>query len=219
MKKIYSSHKYDNLVIQQVDFSEKLGGVVMDDKLGASIKNLRLSKRMTLSDVAKKSGLSISFISQVERSKSSVTMTSLRKISEALDVNVSCFFQTDTSASASITRKDSRQELNYQDMSFSFTNLVGNIQNPIFEPIIATLLPGETQKKPYSHKGQEFLYVLEGVLTVILDDQEHLLYPGDSLHIESTQPHTWFNASSETVKLLIVVASVSSSIVNRFGIE
>jgi uncharacterized cupin superfamily protein len=191
----------------------------MDDKLGASIKNLRLMKRMTLSDVSKKSGLSISFISQVERSKSSVTMTSLRKISEALDVNVSHFFQSNVPQSASITRKGDRKELNYQDMSFSFTNLVGSFQNPIFEPIIATLLPGETQKKPYSHKGQEFIYVLEGTLTVILNDEEALLYPGDSLHIDSTQPHTWFNASEEPVRLLIVVASANNDIMDGFEID
>ncbi|WP_342513599.1 XRE family transcriptional regulator [Sporosarcina sp. FSL K6-1522] len=184
----------------------------MDEKLGANIKDLRLMKRMTLSDVSKKSGLSISFLSQVERSKSSVTMTSLKKISEALGVNVSHFFQATATQSASITRKEDRKELNYRDMSFSFANLGGDFQNPIFEPIIATLLPGETQKKPYSHKGQEFLYVLEGTLTVILNNEEQLLYPGDSLHIESTNPHAWFNASEGPVKLLIVVASVNSTL-------
>ena len=187
----------------------------MDEKLGVSIKDLRLMKRMTLSDVSKKSGLSISFLSQVERSKSSVTMTSLKKISEALGVNVSHFFQATATHSASITRKEDRKELNYRDMSFSFANLGGDFQNPIFEPIIATLLSGETQKKPYSHKGQEFLYVLEGTLTVILNNEEQLLYPGDSLHIESTNPHTWFNASEEPVKLLIVVAS-ANSMMNSF---
>ncbi|NYF23727.1 helix-turn-helix domain-containing protein [Sporosarcina sp. JAI121] len=181
----------------------------MDKKLGPSIKDLRLMKRMTLNEVSKKSGLSISFLSQVERSKSSVTLTSLKKISEALEVNVSHFFNLQDAESASITRRVEREEQNYHDVNFSYSNLSGNFQNPVFEPIIATLLPGEQQKKPYSHKGQEFLYVLEGVLTVILDSEEHFLYPGDSLHIESSTPHTWFNDSNNSVKLLIVIAPVN----------
>lgn len=190
----------------------------MDNNLGFSIKDLRLNKRMTLSEVSKKSGLSISFLSQVERSKSSVTLTSLKKISEALEVNVSHFFNLQEKNSASIVRKQDREEQPYQEVNFSYSNLSGNIQNPIFEPIIATLLPGENQKKPYSHKGQEFLYVLEGVLKVILDNEEELLYPGDSLHIESAKPHAWFNDSNEPVKLLIVVASINGNMMKDFNI-
>ncbi|MBE1556703.1 helix-turn-helix domain-containing protein [Sporosarcina limicola] len=188
----------------------------MNDKIGDSIKELRLNKRMTLSEVSKKSGLSISFLSQVERFKSSVTLTSLKKISEALDVNLSYFFHTNVDQSPSITRNKEREEHNYQDMNFKFSNLLGNFQNPVFEPIIATLLPGEKQRKPYSHKGQEFLYVLEGTLTVILDDNEHLLHLGDSLHIDSTTPHTWFNASEKPAKLLIVATLAEGGMMNRF---
>ena len=188
----------------------------MSDELGKSIKNLRLDNRMTLNDVAKKSGLSISFISQVERSISSVTLTSLKKISEALGVNVSYFFNLSNGKSASITRKDKRESHNYQNAKFNYSSLSGDFQNQIFEPIIAVLLPGETQIKPYSHKGQEFLYVLAGILTVILNNEEHLLYPGDSLHIESTTPHTWFNNSTEPVNLLIVVASINSGVISKF---
>ncbi|MEK5067874.1 helix-turn-helix domain-containing protein [Sporosarcina sp. FSL K6-1508] len=188
----------------------------MEDGLGVSIKDLRLKKRMTLNDVSKKSGLSISFLSQVERSISSVTLTSLKKISEALGVNVSYFFNLQNAQRVSIIRKEKRESRRYQNAKFNFSSLAGSFQNPLFEPIIATLLPGETQIKPYSHEGQEFLYVLEGTLTVILDDKEHFLYPGDSLHIESTTPHTWFNNSNELVNLLIVVASINSSTISKF---
>jgi len=159
-------------------------------------------KRMTLSDVAKKSGLSISFISQVERSISSVTLTSLKKISEALGVNVSYFFNQQTSKKANISRHEDRKSIDYQNAKFNYSSLLGNFQNPLFEPIVAKLLPGETQVKPYTHEGQEFIYVLSGILTVVLEDEEHLLYQGDSLHIESTTPHTWFNNSEESVELL-----------------
>ena len=178
----------------------------MEEKLGIIIKSVRLKKKMKLKEVAQKSGLSISFISQVERSKSSVTMTSLRKISEALDVNVSYFFQNNYTKSESIKRKQKNEKGNYNDMEFSFSNLTGDMIEPIFEPIIATLFPGEKQRTPYTHRGQEFLYILEGTLTVILKGEKHLLNSGDSVHIESSSPHTWFNDSERPVKLLIVTA-------------
>lgn len=181
--------------------------IQLEVKLGENIKRLRLDKRMTLKEVSNRSGLSISFLSQVERSISSVTMTSLKKISEALGVSVSYFFQSNQDGASSILRKSNRVELNSQDMAFKFSNLSGGIPNPIFEPIIATLMPGETQRKPYSHLGQEFLYVLKGVLTVNLDEKEYKLMTGDSLHIDSTTPHTWYNNSTEAVELLIVTAA------------
>lgn len=178
----------------------------MDEKLGINIRNVRLKKKMTLNEVAQKSELSISFLSQLERSKSSVTMTSLRKISEALDVSVSHFFQNTNTSSESIKRKQKYEIESYGDTEFSFLNLTGDMLKPLFEPIIATLFPGEKQKKPYTHRGQEFLYILEGSLTVILKEEEYLLNSGDSVHIESSSPHTWFNASDQPVKLLIVTA-------------
>lgn len=64
----------------------------MNSNIGFSIKKLRKNKKMTLKDVSEKTNLSISFLSQVERSICSVTLESLRKISEALEVSPTYFF-------------------------------------------------------------------------------------------------------------------------------
>lgn len=64
----------------------------MTDIIGAKIKSLRKERKLTLKQIADQTNLSISFLSQVERSKSSITLESLKKISEALGVNPSYFF-------------------------------------------------------------------------------------------------------------------------------
>src|SRR5699024_3167611 len=179
----------------------------MNENIGSRVRELRKQKKMTLNEVSIKSGLSISFLSQLELSKSSVTLTSLRKIAESLNVNISYFFESNESE-LNIKRRINRKEHTFKDASFSLANLSGDVDDHLFEPTIATLLPGDKNRSPYSHEGQEFIYILEGILTVILSGQETLLYPGDSLHIESLTPHVWYNNSENPVKLLMINAPV-----------
>ena len=70
----------------------------------------------------------------------------------------------------------------------------------------ATLLPGQERKDVvvYSHEGEEFAYVLEGILTFLVEDRAYELHPGDSLHIKSETPHNWANLTSRLVKLILV---------------
>ena len=56
----------------------------------------------------------------------------------------------------------------------------------------------------YSHEGEEFIYVLEGILTLNVDNTQTDLYPGDSAHIKSISPHNWRNNTSKIVKILTV---------------
>lgn len=174
----------------------------MDD-IGKKIKDLRIEKRLTLKDVADKTGLSASFLSQVERSKSSITLQSLSKISDALDVSRSYFFADEQDASE-IFRSKTEHNLNFHKSNFVYQSLLGNVSNPIFEPMLVVLLPNEESVSTSTHRGQEFVYVLEGTLTVLIGDEETEIEPGDSFHIDSTTPHTWFNKTPHHVKLLYV---------------
>ena len=54
------------------------------------------------------------------------------------------------------------------------------------------------------HNGEEFIYVLEGVVSFFLDGTEYTLYPGDSIHIEAKQEHNWMNRTARIAKLLAV---------------
>ncbi len=60
--------------------------------------------------------------------------------------------------------------------SFTYSDLSGNVSNPLFVPVLVTLLPGDKRGIPFSHEGQEFIYVIDGTMTIILDDNEYDLY-------------------------------------------
>lgn len=178
----------------------------MDQDIGYLIKKLRKSKKMTLKEVSKKTNLSISFLSQAERSLCSITLHSLRKISEALGVSPSYFFPDSIQKDKDMIRRGTFKETE-RKTSFIYSDLSGNVSEPIFVPILVTLLPGDKRETPFSHEGQEFIYVINGTLTIILDNTEYDLFPGDSIHMDSTVPHNWFNKTNEPTKFIFVTTS------------
>ncbi|MGE8204733.1 helix-turn-helix domain-containing protein [Heyndrickxia sp. NPDC080065] len=175
----------------------------MNDEIGIKIKKLRKERKLTLKQIADHTNLSISFLSQVERSKSSITLESLKKISEALGVNPSYFFsKSDKKVETTVMRNVIKTStLNNQ---FFYRDLAGNIENPLFNPILVLLNPGANKEDSYSHSGQEFLYVLEGKLTILIDKEEHDLNPFDCIFLDSTTPHNWINKTDSIVKFLCI---------------
>lgn len=176
----------------------------MNENIGKKIKALRKSKKFTLKEIADQTGLSISFLSQVERLKSSLTLESLKKISEALQVNPSYFFSEEQQQSKSIITRDSEFETQKMLSQFIYKDLSSSHTKLNFSPILVVLNPGENEGNPFSHSGVEFLYVLEGTLSVLLDDEELHLHAHDSIVIDAIQPHYWLNHTDSPVKFLCI---------------
>lgn len=176
----------------------------MDITIGEKIKQLRKEKKLTLKEIAEKTDLSISFLSQVERMKSSLTLESLKKISEVLQVNPSYFFSTNTEQTQPTVIRgiDSANDLTVNQ--FIYKDLSGNQGNLGFSPILVILHPGENKGRPFTHHGKEFLYVLEGTLTVQINDEEYLLQEHDTIIIDCSRPHYWLNTTKQSVKFLCV---------------
>lgn len=176
----------------------------MAHQIGESLKRLRREQKKTLKQIAEKTGLSISFLSQVERLKSSVTIESLTKIAESLNVSPTYFFSDNDHPRSVIRRKTPNDQVDFQQSRFSYQSLAGDIPNPDFEPMIVTVLPNQEQVHTFTHNGQEFIYVLSGVLTVMYEKEEVDLTPGDSFHVESSKPHNWYNRTDDVVKMVYV---------------
>ena len=161
----------------------------MNDSIGTELRRLRKERKLTLKEVSERSGLSVSFLSQVERDVSTLTFTSVRKIVKALGVSMNVVFESND---PSPIKKKTFKKNNHQP-HFSYTNLEGNVDAAKFTPARIELKAGESHTAPYSHEGQEFVYVLEGELKVKVEDYEDTLYPHESLHIDSTKEHIWYN--------------------------
>jgi XRE family transcriptional regulator, regulator of sulfur utilization len=174
--------------------SQERGVRMTSGLMGITLKKIRKEQKLTLKDLAQQTGVSISFLSQVERGKSSVTLESLKKIADALGVNPSIFFAEDHGQEA----LDIRQE------SFFYRDLSNGVKDASFSPIMVTLNPGENEGEPFSHSGHEFLFVLEGVLTVEVDGQCIELREQESILFDAKQVHYWYNFTESVVRFLVV---------------
>ncbi len=175
--------------------------------VGMKIKKLRTKKKYTLKQLSEETGLSIGFLSQLERGMSTIAIDSLAKVAAILDIELSSFFESSSKANERVVRRHSQQfdQINPQMLQYILSN---NIQDFSFLPRIFEILPSkewDTEEKiNYNHEGEEFVYVLEGILTIDIDGLEHTLYPGDSVQIHSNLDHNWVNNTNKITKFLSI---------------
>lgn len=181
----------------------------MNEKLGRKIKEIRTSKGLKLKDLSEKTNLSIGFLSLIERGLTSAGLASLQSIADALEVDITYFLNAwSKNSKKKVLRSYEHEAFRIDDSNFVYFSLAGDFENKTIDPMIVLLLPGESREKvlPYLHQGEEFIYVLEGVLTFLVEDKEYEMNPGDSIHIPSTVPHNWANLTSKLVKALCVIS-------------
>lgn len=177
--------------------------ILMPDTLGLNLKKLRKKRTMTLKALAIKTGFSISFLSQLERGKSSATLESLKKISLALDVTPGYFFD-DILDNKQFIQRNGMETKQMEKQNIYYRSLNSSIDQPAFIPHYVVLKPNQNKGNLFKHPGQEFLYVLEGQLTVKIDKEKYLLDPSDSIMFDSSKEHYWYNFTNMDVKFLCV---------------
>ncbi|MCG7344178.1 XRE family transcriptional regulator [Sporosarcina sp. ACRSL] len=175
--------------------------------LGEKIREIRSGRGMTLKTLADRTGFSISFLSQLERGKSSATLESLKKISIAFGVNPSYFFDEDRSSNNQLLNIDQRMD----EHNIYYKDLGTMVTHRDFTPLLVILKPSQTEGNLFTHKGQEFLYVIEGILTVRLENELYELGPTESIMLDSTRPHYWYNYTDSDVKILCVSSEVKNN--------
>jgi DNA-binding transcriptional MerR regulator/quercetin dioxygenase-like cupin family protein len=172
-----------------------------NDKPGEQLRRLRLKAHRTLKDVSEATGLSISFISALERGGSGASIASLRLLASAYGVSMRELFGADLDKSSPLVRTDERPTMQW-DNGVRFEQMSSG--DKAMDPSYIKVPPGAGSEGFYSHSGEEFVYVISGTLYVELKDQEnHALTPGDTLYFSSTTPHRW-SAGDEPVEAIYV---------------
>lgn len=182
-------------------------------ELGQRIRSIRLELKLSLKEISEKTGLSIGFLSMVERGLTSVAIVSLKKIADALNHDMFDLFQTPLQQKqhkknqTHIINRSYEQRMNYQNGRYIYFTLSDNAPDHIIDPMLIVLLPGEGRENviQFSHTGEEFAYVLEGILSFFLNDQEYELYPGDSFLGPCDPPHNFVNLTNNIVRVLFVL--------------
>jgi transcriptional regulator with XRE-family HTH domain len=177
--------------------------------IGVAIRSLRQERGLSLRELSRRTGLSVSFLSLVERGRSSLALTSLQTVAAALNTTVASFFpEQEVTREASLVPHVSRSSGGPQLSTGSqrtYRLLSGRGFNHVLEPLLVTVEPSETREEPYRHEREEFAYILSGELVFIIDGVENRLGPGDSIHFQSTVPHSIHNDTSEPVQAIWVL--------------
>ncbi|MCM3756151.1 cupin domain-containing protein [Sporosarcina aquimarina] len=172
------------------------------------IKSLRVERNYTLKEMSDQTGLSLSFLSQIERGASSLSISSLKKISDALDIHINYFFEDEQEIQTFVVRGDDHHSFSTTKGSQIYSRLTGKFNNRQLEPLKVTLPPRMHEEHPHSHSGEEFYYVLDGEVIFYLNKERHHLYQGDTIHFPSSLIHQWENPLETESTVLSIVTPI-----------
>ena len=169
--------------------------------LGARLRGLRFKRGLSLAAVAGATGVSVGFLSALERAQMTASVGTLRKLARFYKTNILDFFNP-TAANPHRVRPAERKTL---EAGPGVTMELLGWGNTVMEPHLFRIAPAATSGGAYTHEGEEFLYVLQGKLEISLDGGENVrLSPGDSFYFECSTPHRWSNPGKKETLVLWV---------------
>ncbi len=192
---------------------KKVKSVLKDLGIGSKIKELRQKKSITIQELSEKTGLSKGLISQVENDQVSPPISTLLKIASALKTDIAHFFQDKAvNPKLTVVRKEERlrsgrRGIKGVELGYTYESLAHTKLNKHMEPFLVTF---ETKEQDnvimFSHDGEEFVYVLQGTLHFLTDNNDDIiLNEGDSLYFESDVSHGFKSVGDEPALAMVVV--------------
>ena len=188
--------------------------------VGPMIRNIRLEKKITINEVAQRTGLTASFISQFERGLTQASIASMQKIAQAIGIRMSDLFNEETELTMEtadllvakgpsnpiVVRKAERKTMIYPEPEKTVKYLLTGLDGK-FEVIYTLVEPGGGSGGLYSHESdEECLVVLKGSMEVNVGGKIYVLEEGDAITFSSRIPHGWQNIGAETAELIWVIA-------------
>lgn len=209
-------------------------GADLSRVIGGHVRAFRQQQGQTLRALSASSGLSVGFLSQLERGLTSIGLTTLRDLAHCLGHEITEFFdeQTDhdsqpngrksvaastpeTSADGgreclpdkyfTLTRSSGEDTSQYISGVLTYRMLSQRAADLVLEPMLVSIAPGGRLTEQEVHDGEEFAFVISGELTFTVAGTTHVLYEGDSLHLKSSIPHRLHNATDRVTVVVSVV--------------
>ena len=172
-----------------------------ESDVGSRIARARRAKGWSLRRLARESGVSVSFLSSLERGLANGSLGTLHRIARALGTTALELFHLPHGPRAALVRPGDRVRLEARDPGITLELLTR--QASILEPHLVTLPPGGGTGEAYTHPGEEFLYVLEGTIEVVLDEVEiYTVGAGDALTWPSEVAHRLHNPGETEARAL-----------------
>ena len=182
---------------------------IENKRIGDRIKFLRQRKQMGLVELGRHTGLSASFLSQLETGRVVPTLRNLARIAMVFSKDLSYFFEPERPELFRIIRAEERQRLpqtGVDDPGYFFESLGHVPMDGGIAPYVAEFLPSTDRRQPraHAHAGAEFLYVLNGCLRLTHDGQVDDLENGDAVFFHASTTHSYERIGEDDCTALII---------------
>lgn len=170
-------------------------------EIGKKIRELRLENSLTQEELANRVELTKGYISQLENGLTSPSIESLMDILEVLGTNISEFFSNASDEKVCFTKEEFFEKYD-ANLCHTISWIVPNALKYEMEPIIIELEPSGESFKDDSHPGEEFGYVLEGEIVLVLGKKKYRIKSGETFYYRANQEHYLINATKNKAKVL-----------------
>jgi transcriptional regulator with XRE-family HTH domain len=196
-------HKKSKVLKQVSPFIAKTDNE--DISVGRHLRSIRALRGLSMRALAEASGLNINTLSLIENNKTSPSVSTLQQLATTLKVPLTSFFEAEVPHRNIVFQKaGQRPRANFsygmmEDLGAGLTLRGG-------QPLVVVLeSQADSGSTPIVHTGHEFVYCLDGQLTYIIEGQNYLLEPGDSLIFEAHLPHRWGNLGNVPTRSLLII--------------
>jgi transcriptional regulator with XRE-family HTH domain len=192
--------------------SETLQEGLSEYAIGDKIRALRLKKKMGLVELGQHTGLSPALLSKIERGRLFPTLPTLLRIALVFSVGLEFFFAgAREQPLVAVVRKGERVKLpdrpGARDVAYRFESLDYPATERRFNSFYAEFFPVAPERlRPHHHPGVEFIYTLQGTLTVNVEAGEYTLEAGDSMYFDSSVPHSYRRSGGRSCCAVIVTS-------------
>lgn len=193
--------------------SKTLHDGLNDYGIGEKVRALRLKKKIGLVDLGKHTRLSPALLSKIERGRLFPTLPTLLRIALVFGVGLEFFFAgAREKPLVAVARKEQRVTLperpGPRDVAYRFASLDYPATERRFNCYYAEFVAMPPEKlRPHDHAGVEFIYVINGTLSVHINGDEHALEAGDAVYFDSTVPHAYRRSGGRACSAIVVTAS------------
>src|SRR5580704_16492290 len=182
---------------------------IAEKRIGERIKYLRLKKSMGLVDLGRHTGLSASFLSQLETGRVVPTLRNLARIAMVFSKDLSYFFDPEPESLFRVHRGKQRVRMpqtGVADPSYYFESLGYLVPDRQLDPYFAEFLPYKAGREPRAHQhlGCEFLFLLSGHLDVQHGESTHHIEAGDAIYFDAATVHSYQCVGDKSATALIV---------------
>jgi transcriptional regulator with XRE-family HTH domain len=172
--------------------------VTEGESLGARLRARRKAIGKTMQQVADEASLTIGFISQIERGISTPSLASLYNVAKALDATVDMFVSRKPERTHSVvTHAGTRQTYKIDGTSRFYEFLERGFPEAKLNACLSHVPPGHASEM-MSHEGEDFVYLVAGLMLYEVDGVQYELKAGDTLHFDSRKPHRGTNIGAQT---------------------